>query len=263
MSEDDYQALLSDSEQKVRKAFDQVMAAKSLDDVGSAAKTLTGVLAGEFKALDDAIPPEAAANPHEIAKAILRTDVGYDTGDPEPNECGIKPTAAVQLIKAKQQIHATVQGSAVEKAAEDFKGAGFSWGTKLLPKRPADPEVKKRRAKNGKIIERNGSRGSHLLKIKNDTDSDVVVAAVTKNPKKPMASIYVRAEKSATLERLASKTYTVYFKSGTDWDPKRETFTRDCVFEKFRQSFGPESDWQIELKKRIGGNAPSDETEPF
>jgi hypothetical protein len=264
LSKDAYQKLLTGSEQTVRKAFDRAMAAPSLRDLSAAAKELSGALVAAYRQFDSAVPPSDAASAHNAALPLLDANVtGFDGGDTEANECGIKPSAAEQLINAKQQIHEAVDAAELKTVAGRYTKVGYAWGKKLLPAKPADPKVKKRRADNGEIIDRNGSRGYNVLQITNDTDGDVVIAAVTKNPKKPMASIYVRAGKTTTLEGLAAKKYTVYYKSGTDWDDDKMTFTRNCAFSKFRQSFTPESNWRIELQPRIGGNAPTDETDPF
>ncbi|WP_152365089.1 hypothetical protein [Microlunatus speluncae] len=264
LSKDAYQKLLTGSESTIRKAFDQVMAAKSLAQVKSGADALDAVLAKQSQTFEATLPPDSAADAHSTAATLLsQSQVGFEPSKAEANECGIKPNDTEQLIQAKQQVHDTLPGELLKETAGDFKRAGFTWGGKLLPARPETPKGKKRRADNGEIVERNGSRGYNLLQIKNDTKEDVVIAAVTKNPKKPMASIYVRAGKDATLEGLAAKKYTVYYKSGTDWDDDKRTFTRSCAFSKFRQSFTPESNWSIELQPRLGGNAPTDDTEPF
>lgn len=265
LSKDAYQKLLTGSETTIRKAFDKVMAAKSLDEVEAAAKTLAASLDTEAGKFSAAVPPDAAVTPHGLATSLLSgSDVTtYEAGDNKPNACGIRPTATEQVIKAQQQIHDTVPAAELKQATSGYGKAGYTWGKKLLPGKPETPKGKKRRADNGEIVERNGGQGSNVLQITNDTDGDVVIAAVTKNPKKPMASIYVRAGRTTTLEGLAAKKYTVYYKSGTDWDDDKRTFTRSCAFSKFRQSFTPESNWQIELKPRIGGNAPTDQTDPF
>lgn len=264
LSKDAYQKLLTGSESTLRKAFDKAMAAKSLKELQSSAKQLAGTLADQAETFEDTLAPDAALSVNDqVATLLAAANPAVSTGESKANECGIKPTETERLIKAKQDVHESVPADDVKQLTGKFKNAGYSWGTKLLPAKPETPPVKKRRAENGEIIERNGSRGYNLLQIKNDTSGDVVIAAVTKNPKEPMASIYVRAGKSTTLEGLAAKKYTVYYKSGTDWDDDKLTFTRNCSFEKFRQSFTPESNWSIELQKRIGGNAPTDPSEPF
>jgi hypothetical protein len=263
LAKDAYQKVLTGTESAIRKAFDTVMAAKSLAEVKTAADGLDAVLTKQASTFAATFPPDAAALVHRDATGLLAAQADFEPTKAEANECGIKPNETEQLIQAKQQIHQTLPGEEVKETTAAFKKAGFSWGSKLLPARPETPKGKKRRADNGEIVDRNGSRGSNLLQITNDTDGDVVIAAVTKNPKKPMASIYVRAGKVTTLEGLAAKTYTVYYKSGTDWDDDKGTFTRNCSFSKFRQKFTPESNWRIELQPRIGGNAQTDETEPF
>lgn len=263
LSKDAYQKLLTSSERTVRKALDQAMAAKSLQQLKASAKSLVTVARKESARFAAAVPPSGVRSNGDISSLLAAVDPDADPGKAKANECGIKPTKAEQLVTAKRRVLGSIPAEAVQGITADLKRAGYSWGGKLLPKQPSFPKKKKRRADNGEIIERNGRRGSHSLQITNDTEDDVVVAAVTKNPKKPMASIYVRANSSATLGRLAPKTYSVYYKTGTDWDDDRKTFTRGCSFEKFQLPFTPESNWRIELQKRIGGNAQTDPTEPF
>lgn len=263
LSKDAYQKLLSGSEATVRKAFDQVMATKSIKELESAAGALAKVLERESGKFEKALAPDAATTANSALVTLLGAVPSFTASKPAANECGITPTTTEQLITAKRTVHASVAADDLKALTGQFKKAGYSWGAKLLPTAPEPPAKKKRRADNGEVIERNGSRGDRFLKIRNDTSSDYVVAAVTKNPKKPMASVYVRANSDTTLYNLAAKTYTVYYKTGTDWDDDRKTFTRGCAFQKFQLSFLPQSNWEIELKKRIGGNASTQETEPF
>ncbi|GAB3745708.1 hypothetical protein GCM10028864_15160 [Microlunatus parietis] len=264
LSKDAYQKLLTASEAAVRKGFDQVMAAKSIKEVQAAADKLAGVMSGEAQKINTTeAPDEALAADGELLRLLKASAPKFEPSNAKANECGLKPSTTEQVIQAKRAVHESVKPDGLKHVTAQFKKIGYRWGQKLLPAKPEPPAKKKRRADNGEVIERNGSRGSRFLKIKNDTPSDYVVAAVTKNPKKPMASIYVRANSDTTLYNLAAKTYTVYYKTGTDWDDDRKTFTRGCAFQKFQLSFLPQSNWEIELKKRIGGNASTQPTEPF
>ncbi|MFC7619800.1 hypothetical protein [Microlunatus sp. GCM10028923] len=263
LSKDAYQKLLTGSESAVRKAFDKVMATKSIKELEAAADALAKTLASESTKLDATLAPDSATTANSALVGLLGSVPSFTASKPAANECGITPTATEQLITAKRKVHGSLPDAKRKGLSGQFKKAGYSWGGKLLPASPEPPAKKKRRADNGEVIERNGSRGDRFLKIKNDTEQDYVVAAVTKNPKKPMASVYVRADSETTLYNLAAKTYTVYYKTGTDWDDDRKTFTRGCAFQRFQLSFLPKSNWEIELKKRIGGNASTQETEPF
>jgi hypothetical protein len=120
-----------------------------------------------------------------------------------------------------------------------------------------------RRAPNGQVLQRDGKRGSGLLRITNGSDEDAVVAVVSGgDAKHPQASIYVRAGSSARLTGL-SGTYSVYFKSGYDWDAKQGGFTRGCEYESFLELFTPDSNWKIDLHKTEDGNALTSEVPAF
>ncbi|HET6295164.1 MAG TPA: hypothetical protein VFG33_17395 [Kribbella sp.] len=76
-------------------------------------------------------------------------------------------------------------------------------------------------------------------------------------------SIHVRAHSKATLSGIGGKYYSVYFKSGTDWDAARRGFTESCSYEQFLQLFDPRSNWQISLEKTSHGNALTDKVPAF
>lgn len=101
----------------------------------------------------------------------------------------------------------------------------------------------------------NGARGPGSLRIENDADSDAAVAVVVGKPSSPQATTYVRSGSSATLTGVTGSHYSVYVKTGIDWDRKQRGFTGACSFEQFLKLFDGRSNWTISLRKTTDGNA--------
>lgn len=262
-----YQALLTDAERAVRRGLEEVLAARTLREVDAARLRLADVMEAKATKLERILPPPQALDLHQDALSTLREYLmlrEYDeaTQFGEPNDCGVRPSLAEQLSQAKKQVYWRVRSLDLEENTAKFAKAGLSWGKHLMPPEPPDPPIRNRRAPNGQIIERNGDRGPGRLRINNGSDQDAVIAVAGGDPKRPQASIYVRSGSSATLTGLRG-TYSVYFKSGTDWDAKRRSFTSGCTYESFLQFFTPESDWKIDLKKSEDGNALTNEVPAF
>jgi len=74
--------------------------------------------------------------------------------------------------------------------------------------------------------------------------------------------MYVHARKIATISQIGGK-YHIYFKSGSDWNPKRRQFSTDCRFQKFDQGFGRNEGWQINLQPSSLGNASTSDVDTF
>ncbi|MFD0000290.1 hypothetical protein [Nocardia sp. NPDC127526] len=126
---------------------------------------------------------------------------------------------------------------------------------------PAAPLLN-RRAGNGEVVQENGLVGSGILTIVNDNSADYAIVVTNGDPKNPQATIYVQGNSQATLNGIAG-TYYVYLKSGVDWDQATLNFTRDRDFSKFDDPFDADSDWEIELKPSIGGNASTSDVPAF
>jgi hypothetical protein len=126
------------------------------------------------------------------------------------------------------------------------------------------PEPAAVRPSNGDVLIRRGPTGSGRLRVTNGTTKDVAISIVSTGqpPGKPHVMMYVQARKTATITRIGGP-YSIYFKTGTDWNSKRRQFSADCTFQKFAQSFEPDEAWQVDLKPTITGNAPTTEVEAY
>jgi hypothetical protein len=264
-----YQVLLTDSERAVRRGLDRVMAARTLREVDAARLALAEVMETKATALQTIVPPPRVATAHRDAAYVLSQydDLRkYDqaTTHAEPNACGVASPTDAQVIAAKKQIYWRIRAGGLEDITARFDQAGLTWGEHLLPPEPdSPPPAPDRRARNGQVVERNGERGPGRLRITNNTADDAVIAVVTgDDASNPQAAIYVRAGASAALTGL-SRTYSVYFKSGSDWDARRQSFTSGCRYETFVHPFTSKLDYAIEVRTSAAGSALTKPVPPF
>jgi hypothetical protein len=126
------------------------------------------------------------------------------------------------------------------------------------------PEPAASRPTNGDILIRSGASGSGRLRVTNGTTKDVAISIVSpgRPPGKSHVMMYVQTGKTATITRIGGP-YSIYFKSGSDWNPNRRQFSADCTFQKFAKSFGRNEAWQVDLNPTITGNAPTTEVEAY
>lgn len=104
-----------------------------------------------------------------------------------------------------------------------------------------------------------GLKAGTWLRVDNGGNADVAVSIVTGGkPASPHIMTYVRSGQVATVSGIRGG-YQLYFKSGSDWNPKTRRFTKGCSFRKFDQQFGSNEVWEITLKPVIGGNASTSE----
>jgi hypothetical protein len=259
----EYQALLTAFDQALTPPMDATAAAGSPEAVQAAQAAALQALKPQISNLIDVVPPAAVADAHRAFMAAITSaekallGPAANTPAAQANSCGVVLDI---LPAAKNKATAWSRDVPIKPLVD----AGFAVGAFVKPVVPEPTEsTENRRAANGKIIQRAGPRGRGRLEITNGADSDFAVSVVTSgDPKKPQATIYVHAGAKATITGIAG-TYEVYFKTGSDWDDARRSFTRGCAYEKFEQSFDQSSNWRISLEKSIAGNARTGEVPPF
>ncbi|TWD80841.1 hypothetical protein FB561_1936 [Kribbella amoyensis] len=228
-----YQALLAGIEQRIRPLLVQAMATKTLPATDTARVRLAIALEREYKAAEPVTAPRGLSSEHHSLLAVLGSYRNlrtlFSTAMLEKkNGCGLPKPVASLLYEAKRDVYYSVGGSSLKALTEDLAKVKISFGKTMMPAGPADPPRRDRRGVNGKVLQRSGPRGSGVLQITNDDDSDVVIAAVAGDPKRPLASIYVRGDSKATLSGIRG-TYSVYVKSGSDWDSRRGLLQRKLL----------------------------------
>ncbi|GAB3817214.1 hypothetical protein [Kribbella italica] len=253
-----YQANLAKLDQQIATDLRGLTGARSADNLADAMDTLAESLnstAAELALLK--VQPNIATA-HKTLQTKLRAAASSLTGPQSDNvdtnaKCG-------GVVYTSQNVQ--------RKLATDLTGAiaplgrfGLKFGTTLPD---VGPEPADQRPSNGDVLVRSGTRGSGRLQVTNGTAEDVAIAIVTdgKPPSKPHLLVYVQAKKTATISRIGGK-YHVYFKSGTDWNPKRRQFSAGCSFSKFDEGFGRNEGWKIDLQPTALGNASTSDVDAF
>jgi hypothetical protein len=254
----EYQANLAKVDQQIATDLRGLTGAKSADNLADAMDVLAESLnstAAELALLK--VQPNIATA-HKTLQTKLRAAASSLTG---PQADDVDTDAKCGGVVYTSQ---TVQ----RKLTTDLTGAvaplgrfGLKFGTTLPD---VGPEPADQRPSNGDVLVRSGARGSGRLQVTNGTTEDVAIAIVTdgKPPSKPHLLVYVQAKKTATINRIGGK-YHVYFKSGTDWNPKRRQFSAGCSFSKFDDGFGRNEGWKIDLQPTILGNASTSDVDAF
>ncbi|MEV0381346.1 hypothetical protein [Nonomuraea sp. NPDC050643] len=122
------------------------------------------------------------------------------------------------------------------------------------------------RPRNGKILYDRISGGIGLLKIKNGTSRDGVVALVRGKTK--AISIYVRARSTATIKDVRDGTYRVYFTTGYAYNTSKGRFTRSATYQRFdsklkyRTTSTYRPGWSLTINPVKGGNARTTQVNP-
>ncbi|HZX09088.1 hypothetical protein [Kribbella sp.] len=260
-----YQRALTNVERVLKPSVARVMNAQSVAAFDASRKQLAAAVVIERNELAKITPPSGLVTAHPAVLDAFDAYAGdvatqlSKAGDTRTS-CGLPKAADVRLYEAKTGIRTAFAGLA--QSVQLSIGKGVKFGALSVPAKPAAPAVIGGRGENGDVFQRSGSRGPGRLTITN-SGSDVVVVVTTGSPRSPEASIYVRANKSATLNGLRKQDYWVYFKSGTNWDAKNHRFTESCVYQKFDDIFSGSFGWTVTLTKSPLGNAPSSETDAF
>ncbi|MGC4937484.1 hypothetical protein [Kribbella sp. DT2] len=253
-----YQANLAKLDQQIATDLRGLTGAKSADNLADAMDALAESLnstAAELALLK--VQPNIAAA-HKTLQTRLRAAASSLTG-PQSDDVDTNAKCG-GVVYTSQNVQ--------RKLRTDLTGAiaplgrfGLKFGT-TLPN--LGPEPAEQRPSNGDVLLRSGARGSGRLQVTNGTTEDVAIAIVTdgKPPSKPHLLVYVQAKKTATISRIGGK-YHVYFKSGTDWNPKRRQFSAGCSFSKFDEGFGRNEGWKIDLQPTVLGNASTSDVDAF
>lgn len=262
-----YKELLAAMETALKPLIAQALTAPTLPATDAARIRLAKVLEQNYKTLETVKPPPALLGINDSVQMGMFSyndlQKTFSTGMlAKKTDCGVPKTLPELLYEARRDIYYTVKSASLENAVKDLAKAKITFGKNLLPAPPADPPNQNRQGVNGQVLQRSGPRGNGRLQITNDSDSDAVVVVSTAGPKKPQASIYVRSGAKATLTGIRG-TYSVYVKTGRDWDASRRQCTGSCHYESFLQFFDQRSNWKISLGKRKDGNALTNEVPAF
>ncbi|MBP2479495.1 hypothetical protein JOF53_008367 [Crossiella equi] len=248
----EYQQKLTGLVDALRPVTEQLNPATTLDQVNQVRAQLGAAVRAQQTELGKLVPPKAAAVAHRSLTGQLHSagkDLGSPVTAPGDNSCGLPVPAPLALHQAKVVTRKTLDNLPVRQLPEQFAAAGVQFAGVPAPPEPAKPELETRRPGNGTVLQR-GSGGSVTgVVANNDGKLDAVVSAVVGgDPSRPRVSVFVRAGESANLTGL-SGSYELFYKFGTDLDPQRRGFTRDCDFRKLREPFDGQGNWSLAVRE--------------
>ena len=86
------------------------------------------------------------------------------------------------------------------------------------------------------LLEQGESRGLGVLSVVNGTDRDATVKLILSG-NRLYRWVYVKANGTATVDRVSAGAYHVLFSSGKDWDSERLRFALERSFTRFEEEF--------------------------
>ena len=223
MSDAEYQALVDDGAAAVKSA---ISGARGADDRAALQQALEVLglrhrRGGQAARVGEGARtrPRRSGGGAATALAGLAEAFKKTAGRVESGEYCTAPAALAGITRSDA-------AKDLRAAAKELKASGITAGS-LAPKQARTPSVK---LKNGAVLARKGGSGPGELEITNGGDHDGVVKLVA-GPKR--TTVHVRKNGSATIKQIPDGNYKVFFASGSSWDGKRNTFSRDCGFTAF------------------------------
>ena len=258
-----YQRALTNVEKVLKPYVGRVMNAQTVAAFDASRAQLAGVVVLERSALVKITPPRGLVVAHPQVLDAFDAYAGnvateLTKAGETKTSCGLPKALDVRLYEAKSGVRLAY--AQLAQGVQKSIGRGVKFGLLSVPAKLAQPAVYGGRGENGDVFQRAGSRGSGSLRITN-AGSDIVVVVTPNSPRKPQASIYVRANKSATLNGIRGD-YWVYYKTGTNWDAKNNRFTENCSYAKLERFLDGSFTWSLTLKS-VAGNTQESETEAF
>lgn len=238
----EYQAELTAADATIAAAMDAVEAAGSLEALEFALELSETAVTGVTVRLGVLpSPPEARLTHLRLLPGLRSLAQGFAQVGQEVTTRQI--CAAPAAMARISGLNSVVGLRTVQAAfASNSAGSSYQFGASL----PQPRELPNRQPPNGTVVldqrDQRGQRGTGdgSFEISNSGDLAAVVTLADGDlvgGDLAVASVYVADGQTATLDRIASATYSVYFTTGVDWDPRLQTFTRDCQFVRFDQPF--------------------------
>jgi hypothetical protein len=256
-SPEEYQQALTTLDSTLAAGMRKLSTARTAPTVRNAADAMAVAVDAETEKLRGFAPPEAVAAAHDrLVTALGGFSAALSSGSIEGVCSGSSATSRISRETAVNDLRAAAQALGTADPAHAYR-VGTS-----LPKVAKDPN---RRQSNGRYLKRTTSSGSGQLKIKNGGGTDGVISIVAGNAKQPTVAVYVRGKQNFTVRGIRDGTYHIYMTTGTDWDPAARTFSRDCTFARFDDTFKFSTTsttytvWELTVSASAGGNATATE----
>jgi hypothetical protein len=259
-SPEEYQDALTATDSALATGWRKLAAARTPATVRNAADALALTAESEAEKLADVEPPVQAASAHDaLVSALEAVSAELSAGSTENVCAGSSAIPRLSRAAALDQFRAAARALSTADPAHPYRVG--TW----VPKATKDP---KRRLSNGKFLKRTTTGGAGELRIKNGAGTDGVVSIVAGGSKRPTIVVYVRGKQNFTVRGLRDGTYRVFLSTGTDWDSAAKTFSRNCSFERFDDTFKFRTTattytiWEISLQAVSGGNATATAVSP-
>ncbi|MET9270005.1 hypothetical protein [Kribbella sp. NPDC003557] len=258
-----YQRALTNVEKVLKPSVARLMNARTIAAFDAARGQLAAAVVLERTELAKITPPRGLVSAHPAVLDAFDAYAGnvsteLSKAGETKTGCGLPKALDVRLYEAKSGVRFAY--AELAQSVQKSIGKGVKFGALSVPAKLPQPAVFGGRGENGDVFQRSGSRGSGSLRVTN-AGSDIVVVVTASNPRKPIASMYVRANKSATLTGIRGD-YWVYYKSGSNWDAKNNRFTENCSYAKLDRFLDGSFTWSLTLKS-VAGNTTESETEAF
>lgn len=259
-SPEEYQDALTAMDSALATGWRKLAAARTPATVRNAADALALTAESEAEKLADVEPPVQAASAHDaLVSALEAVSAELSAGSTENVCAGSSAVSRLSRDSSLNQVRRAAQALHAADPAHPYEVG--TW----VPKAVSEP---KRRLTNGKYLKRTGTGGSGQLKIKNGGAGDAVVSIVAGNSTKPAIVVSVRGKQNFTVRGIRDGSYRIFLTTGTDWDPAAKTFSRDCAFERFDDTFKFQTTsttftiWEITVQAVTGGNATATSVSP-
>ncbi|MFD0166091.1 hypothetical protein ACFVJH_18325 [Streptomyces decoyicus] len=237
------------------RAIDRAHEGGSLNKALDTAATKADTAATALQTV--ATPDNAIAGNSQLVSSLRSLGQDLKSARGTGGRCATSPRVELGTARGPQSV---------KEAGRALTALGYDAALRL----PRTEQAKHRRLGNGDFV-RDGSRGGlGRLTVRNGTGTDAVVT-LTRGTQTAF-SVYVRKGSNATVRSVNSGSYTVYFTTGEDWNSAKNSFTRQCSFEKFddkanfrtvRVAGGTQyTVLTFTLNKVIGGNASTSTVPP-
>ncbi|MDQ3762553.1 MAG: hypothetical protein M3460_13035 [Actinomycetota bacterium] len=253
-----YQEKLQSADSAAAAAFDRFATAGSPEDAHAELKQASGAVLEAARLLDVNPPAEMLAAHRDLVAGLRQ--LATDLSQLSNQAASMKLCAAPSILALASNAPGVNSLRTVREALGSGRlGTSYQWGEFL----PAPTQLPERRLANGQLVDSLRRIGNGQLKVNNGTEHDAVVKLVQGG--KPIVSVYVGKESSATVENIDDGNYELFYTSGIDWDNQLKTFTRSCQFIRFEApaeftTVPIEGGFRytvqsVVLQPRIGGNA--------
>jgi hypothetical protein len=259
-----YQTMLTAIDGALTPLVKALGTAANLSDLERAAELLSGEVFTARSELDRTTPPSGVESGHAAMGSALsdfQAEVTQLGSLGRSHSLCTAPTVMSELTgsPAATAVRTAAGQLATADPAHPYQIGGF------LPATAAAPATS--RPASGTLLRKPAHAGSGQLKIENG-GPDMAISLVPQGGNTATITMYVQSGVTSTAHGVPNGTYTIYYTTGTQWDPARKAFGKGCTFTHTQDpikydSTGSEYDiWTITFDPATEGNNPVDDVDP-